>query len=87
MTDNGKVITGRIVNLSGETYRVNTNMLDPGAMEIIDVNTIDEIIPSKISMMPEGLLDTFNEEEILDLMAYLLSRGDRKSAMFAQGSE
>ena len=33
-------------------------------------------------MMPEGLLDTFKEDEVLDLMAYLLSRGDRQSAMF-----
>ena len=62
-------------------------MLEPGAMQIIDVNTIDEITPSKISMMPEGLLDTFTEEEILDLMAYLLSRGDRSSDAFAKGSE
>jgi hypothetical protein len=38
--------------------------------------------PSKISMMPAGLLDTFKEDEILDIMAYILSRGDRKNAMF-----
>ena len=87
VTDKGKVITGRIVNLAGDTYRVNTNMLEPGAMEIINVNTIEEITPSKISMMPEGLLNTFKEDEILDLMAYLLSRGDRKNGMFAQGGE
>ena len=33
-------------------------------------------------MMPAGLLDTFKEDEILDLVAYLLSRGDRNSDMF-----
>jgi hypothetical protein len=33
-------------------------------------------------MMPEGLLDTFREDEILDLVAYLLSRGDRNNRMF-----
>ena len=32
---------------------------------------------SKVSMMPKGLLDTFKEDEILDLVAYLMSRGDR----------
>jgi hypothetical protein len=37
---------------------------------------------SKVSLMPEGLLDTLKEDEILDLMAYLLSRGDRNSKMF-----
>ena len=32
--------------------------------------------------MPEGLLNTLKQEEILDLMAFLLSRGDQKAAMF-----
>jgi hypothetical protein len=38
--------------------------------------------PAKTSMMPAGLLNTLNDEELLDLMAYLLSRGDRNNAMF-----
>jgi hypothetical protein len=32
--------------------------------------------------MPTGLLDTLKEDEVLDLMAYMLSRGDRNHAMF-----
>ena len=45
------------------------------------------MMPSKLSMMPQGLLDTLNDEEVLDLMAYLLSRGDRKHAMFEASGE
>jgi putative heme-binding domain-containing protein len=78
----GQVITGRIVNLSGDSYRVSTNMLDPGNLANVDRKQIDEMIPSKLSMMPQGLLNTLNEEEVLDLMAYLLSRGDRNHVMF-----
>jgi hypothetical protein len=33
-------------------------------------------------MMPTGLLDTFREDEIRDLVAYVLSRGDRGHKMF-----
>jgi len=33
-------------------------------------------------MMPSGLLNTLNESELLDLFAFLLSRGDRNHAMF-----
>jgi hypothetical protein len=33
-------------------------------------------------MMPNGLLDTLQEDEALDLMAFLLSRGDRNHTMF-----
>lgn len=84
LTDDGKVVVGRIVNLAGDTYRVNTNMLDPNALTMVNTNTIEEIVPSDKSMMPEGLLDNFTEEEIKDLMAYLLSRGDRNNAMFVE---
>lgn len=81
-TDAGKVVVGRITNLAGENLMVNTNMLDPNAIERIDHRTVVSITPSKLSMMPEGLLNTLDEQEVLDLLAYLLSRGDRKSPYF-----
>lgn len=82
VTVDGKVVTGRIVNLAGDSIRINTNMLDPNAQVGIDRKQIDEMAPSPISMMPKGLLNSLNEQEILDLMAFLLSRGDRSHAMF-----
>ena len=81
-TTDGKVITGRIMNLHGDTITINTNMLDPSAQVNVNVSKIEENRPSTISMMPEGLLSTLNEDEISDLVAYLLSRGDRSSKMF-----
>jgi putative heme-binding domain-containing protein len=80
--NDGKVIIGRIANLAGDDFRVITNMLDPGSMTAVDRKQIDEMFPSKSSMMPTGLFDTLNEDEILDLMAYLLSRGDREHPYF-----
>lgn len=82
ITLDGKVVVGRIVNLAGDSYRVQTNMLDPGALVAVDRKQIDEILPSKVSMMPAGLLDTLQKDEILDLLAYLLSRGNAQHAMF-----
>lgn len=84
ITLDGKAIHGRIINLAGDSFRVQTDMLNPGSLQSVDRKQIDEMIPSKVSMMPEGLLDVLKEEEILDLMAYLLSRGDRTNAMFKQ---
>ena len=80
----GRVINGRIVNLAGDAFRVQTNMLDPGALVGVDRKQIDEMTESKISMMPTGLLNTMNEQEVLDLFAYLLSRGDRTNPVFAK---
>jgi putative heme-binding domain-containing protein len=82
VTVDGKSVTGRIVNLNGKSYSIRTDMLDPDGQTKVERDQIDEMFPSKISMMPAGLLDTLNETEILDLMAYLLSRGDRKAGFF-----
>jgi hypothetical protein len=43
---------------------------------------IDEIIPAAESLMPKGLIDTLNEAEVLDLLAYTLSRGNQSDARF-----
>src|SRR5262249_51989055 len=81
-TVDGKVITGRIVNLHENNLMVMTNMLDPNGLTTINRGKIDSMEKSKVSMMPTGLLDTFQEDEILDLVAYLLSRGDRNQKIF-----
>ncbi|MFO0908578.1 MAG: family 16 glycoside hydrolase [Isosphaeraceae bacterium] len=81
-TKDGTVVTGRIVNLAGDSISVSTNMLEPNNQTRVDRNAIEEIKPSPVSMMPEGLLNTLNKEEVLDLMAYLLSRGDRNAPVF-----
>jgi putative heme-binding domain-containing protein len=81
-TIDGKRVTGRIVNHNAENMSVMTNMLDPNGLVNVNANKVESIEKSKVSMMPTGLLDTFKEDEILDLVAYLLSRGDRKHKMF-----
>ena len=81
-TVDGQVVTGRIMNLHGDTMTINTNMLDPSAQVNVNRAKIEETRPSPTSMMPEGLLSTLDREEVVDLIAYLLSRGDRESKMF-----
>ncbi len=81
-TFDGRFLSGRIVNLSGDGIMINTNMLDPNAIVNINRRKIEEMTTSKVSMMPKNLLDTLDEQEVLDLMAYLLSRNDRNSPMF-----
>lgn len=83
-TDDARVVTGRIVNLAGDNIMVMTNMLDPNTMANINRNKIESIEPSKVSMMPAGLLDTLKEDEILDLLAYTLSRGNPQAPAFAK---
>jgi len=81
-TATGRVVTGRIVNLAGDTLLINTDMLDPDAITKVRRDDIESQETSKISMMPAGLLDTCTAEEVKDLIAFLLSKGDRKGPMF-----
>ncbi len=80
--ENGDTVTGRIINLGSDNITVNVNMFDPNGNVGIDRKQVISIEPSKISMMPEGLLNMLEKNEIMDLMAYVLSRGDRNHAMF-----
>ncbi len=81
-TSDDRVVTGRIVNLSEDFVMVNTDMLNPGGTVRVDRKLIESMKPSKLSMMPTGLFDTFKEDEVLDVLAYMLSRGDRAHSMF-----
>ena len=86
-TSNGRVVTGRIVNLNGDNLMINPDMLDPNNMVNVPRSQIEETKRSPVSMMPLGLLNTLKKDEVLDLFAYLLSRGDRQSPMFRRRGE
>jgi putative heme-binding domain-containing protein len=81
LTD-GTVVVGKVANLSNDELMVITNMLEPDNITKIRRGKIDEQLPSPVSMMPAGLVDTLTEDEILDLMAYLRSGGDRSFEAF-----
>ncbi|MCA9207962.1 MAG: c-type cytochrome, partial [Planctomycetales bacterium] len=83
LTDAGQTVVGRIVNLNGDNIMIITNMLDPSSQTQLKRGQIELMRPSPLSMMPEGLLDRFTKEEILDLIAYLRSGGDPNAPEFA----
>lgn len=78
----GSTVVGRIMNLNGDNLMVNINMMDPNAIQSLKRADILSIEPSKVSMMPPGLLNMLKEDDILDLLAYLLSKGDPKHPFF-----
>jgi hypothetical protein len=52
-----------------------TNMLDPSQLVLVKRDTVESTSPAKNSLMPSGLLDTFSQDEIADLVAYLRAGG------------
>ena len=84
VTDEGKQITGRILSSDETSITVLANPLgqkDPKPVRI-ERESIEFQKKATISLMPQKLLNTFTREEILDLLAYVISRGEPNSPQF-----
>lgn len=84
LTESGRVVVGKVINMHGNSLHILTNLLDPSSLTTIDRNDVEEVRPAPNSMMPAGLLDTLNEEEVLDLLAYLRSGGNPTHPLYEQ---
>ena len=82
VTDAGLVHTGVVVNLSGDNLTLNTDLTDPNKRVTIDRKQIEEMEPSKTSPMPANLLALLTRDEVLDLLAYVLSGGEPTHELF-----
>ena len=81
-TQDGKAHVGRIVKDSPDSIVIVTDPEDSTKFVELGRAEIDEIVPATESLMPKALLDTLNEEEVLDLLAYTLARGNRNDGRF-----
>jgi hypothetical protein len=82
LTDSGEVVVGRVININADKLMVLTNMLDPSALTTLSRDQVEETRPATTSMMPAGLLDTFTEAEIIQLMAYLRAGGQSDHPLY-----
>jgi putative heme-binding domain-containing protein len=86
-TKDGRVVTGRVGNLHGDSLSVIEDMFDPGRTTDVKRENIEEMKPSPISPMPTGLLNSLNAEEIQDLVGFLLARDGGQAHRGAGTSE
>lgn len=80
--NDGERLTGVVVNLSGDRVTLNTDLTDPNQRVNVDRKQVKEIEVSKVSPMPTNLLVMMKKDEILDLLAYMISGGDKGHAAF-----
>jgi len=80
--DSGKVVTGLIVEETAELIKVIENPL--AKAEPVELMPSEVVQRQKLStsIMPKGLLEKLSREEIFDLVAYVLARGNQKSPLF-----
>ncbi len=71
----GRIVVGRVApgDYRSPTLRIIPDLLRPEKTVTVAKTEIEQHYPSPLSPMPTGLLDTLTREEILDLLAFLVS--------------
>ena len=82
LTDDGRSITGLVVAESPSEVSIVENPLAKAEPLRIATSAIDERTTSAVSIMPKGLLDKLSRDEVLDLVAYVIARGQESSCLF-----
>ncbi len=80
LTTDGTVLVGRVVEIADEIYVYKA---DADAKPVVlKKSQVDELVPSKVSQMPVGLINNLNADELKELMAYLMASGDSRAKVY-----
>lgn len=82
LLDTGTVALGLVIEEDEKEVTLMTDPLANCEPTILAQDEIEERYKSDISLMPAGLLDRFTEEEILELVAFVVARGDQDAAVY-----
>jgi putative heme-binding domain-containing protein len=87
-TKKGVRITGMILEETKDMVKIIENPLAKAEARVLKKEDIEERMKSPVSLMPKGLLDKLSRDEILDLIAYVASKGQKDHRLFqAEGHE
>lgn len=83
----GSTLVGRVVGEADGSLQVMANPFVPDDKTLVKVADVKSRKVYPISMMPPGLINGLNEQELQDLVAYLLSGGNASAASFKPASK
>jgi len=78
----GTSILGRLISENGDTYSVSQNPFAPETLREVPKADVVNTKYSYISTMYPGLINGMNEEELKDLIAYLMAGGNEKHEIY-----
>jgi putative heme-binding domain-containing protein len=81
---NGTRVTGSIVETLDKKIVVAPLMMTPQVTVEVAVADVKSEAPSAVSPMPAGLLNELTREEIVELLAFLESGGDRNAPIYSR---
>jgi putative heme-binding domain-containing protein len=80
----GGSLYGRLIYKNDKEIAVASNPFDLSQVIKKPTSEVLKIEPSQQSLMPPGMIYAMSENELKDLMAYLVSGGNKKHKMFAK---
>ncbi len=80
----GTMIVGRVVGEDGGKINLITNPFAPAQIVSVDAGKVRSRKDYPLSIMPPGMINMLNADEVKDLLAYLLSGGNPDDKMFAK---
>jgi putative heme-binding domain-containing protein len=83
----GSSIVGRLINEDEQKYSVSQNPFAPDVLREIPKKDVVNTKLSRISIMMPGLINRLNAEELKDLMAYLMSGGNKDHQIYKSGGK
>jgi putative heme-binding domain-containing protein len=82
VTTDGRTVAGLLIDQTPETITLLPNPLRPEERVTLTRNSVEELVASTQSTMPTGLLMVFEQDEILDLLAYIQAGGESTHRVF-----
>jgi putative heme-binding domain-containing protein len=83
-TKDGGLIIGRVVVQENGKLFVMTSALAPDNLTPVDETSVKARESYPVSMMPPGLINALNPDELLDLLAYVQTGGNPKDKAFSK---
>ena len=78
----GSSILGRFKNETKDKIFISQNPFSPQTLRSINKKDVVVTSVSKLSIMMPGMINSLNKEELKDLIAYLVSGGNKENKVF-----
>ncbi|MFY0654854.1 MAG: c-type cytochrome [Cyclobacteriaceae bacterium] len=80
--EDGRVVTGKKVEETEREFIISTNAFSTDLTTSVRKDKVVKEVTSTLSPMPPALINRLNEQELTDLLAFLVSGGDKDHKIF-----
>ncbi|WP_282179445.1 c-type cytochrome [Maribacter stanieri] len=78
----GNSVVGRLISENDKEYKISQNPYAPDVIRSISRSDVVSTKMSTVSLMPPGTINRLNDDEVKDLLAYLIAGGNSDNAIF-----